>query len=147
NPGWNHLAWAYNLATPVAYLYINGADAEVAGSTETDDTIDYTVTNHGIGGRPDVAGSLLNADLADVLIAFGEFFDISNSANLLKLRSAAGKPLNLGANGATPSGSQPIMFFRRAPGAAASTFATNLGGGGDFTITGALTNATTSPSD
>lgn len=59
-----------------------------------------------------------------------------------------GKPVNLGANGQTPTGITPAVFLRRAPGAAASTFATNLGtGGGPFTITGTLTSAPTSPTD
>jgi hypothetical protein len=40
----------------------------------------------------------------------------------------------------------PLWQFIRAPSAAASTFATNLGTGGDFTITGTLTDAPSSPS-
>lgn len=64
-----------------------------------------------------------------------------------KFISAEGKPVNLGADGSTPTGTAPVVFFRRAPEAAASTFANNLGTGGAFTITGTLTNAGTSPSD
>jgi len=64
-----------------------------------------------------------------------------------KFRDGSGKPVNLGATGSTPTGVAPAVFLRRAAGAAASTFATNLGTGGNFTGGGSITNAATSPSD
>lgn len=60
---------------------------------------------------------------------------------------SAGKPVDLGSDGSTPTGTAPAIFLRRAPSAAASTFATNLGTGGDFDITGTLTIAPSSPTD
>jgi hypothetical protein len=60
-----------------------------------------------------------------------------------KFRDASGKPVDLGATGSTPTGTAPAIFFS----GNASTFATNKGTGGAFTLTGALTNAPTSPSD
>jgi hypothetical protein len=44
-----------------------------------------------------------------------------------------GCPVDLGANGSTPTGTQPPIYFSRAHGAPASTFGTNLGSGGTFT--------------
>jgi hypothetical protein len=58
-------------------------------------------------------------------------------------RARNGKPVNLGTNGQTPTGTIPAMFFS----GDASGFPTNQGTGGAFTLTGSLTNASTSPSD
>lgn len=92
-------------------------------------------------------GSSLITDLADFWLAPGQFIDFSIEANRRKFISAEGKPVDLGADGSTPTGTAPAIFFRRDPSAAASTFANNLGTGGAFAITGTLTNADTSPSD
>lgn len=56
---------------------------------------------------------------------------------------ASGKPVYLGASGELPTGTPPAVFFS----GDASSFATNKGTGGPFTLTGSLTNASTSPSD
>jgi hypothetical protein len=138
--GWTHVLASWNLATPEAYLYINGTDDEAAGSTETNATIERTVANHSVGD--DVGGSgLLNADIADLWISW-EYVDITQAANRAKFISASGKPVDLGADGSVPTGTAPIMYFRHVTGAAATDFATNLGGGGNFSITGALVEAT-----
>ena len=143
---WHHIAASWNLATPVAHLYIDGANVEAGGSTETDDTIDYTRADHSVGAL--VGGTQkTHADVAELYINYAEFLDISVAANLEKLRSAAGKPVDLGADGSTPTGTQPIVYFSVRPGDAATVFATNKGSGGNFTITGALAIAATSPSD
>lgn len=60
-----------------------------------------------------------------------------------KFISAAGKPVDLGADGATPTGVAPAIFFS----GDATGFGTNKGTGGAFTLAGSLTNASTSPSD
>jgi len=65
-------------------------------------------------------------------------------SDIYKFRNpATGKPVDLGPNGSTPTGSAPSLFFS----GNATSFATNQGTGGAFTLTSALTNATTSPSD
>lgn len=143
---WHHIALAYNLATPVAHLYIDGVNDEAAGATEADKTIDYTRVDHSVGAKTGGA-TPLHADLAELYINYAEFLDISVAANLQKLRSSTGKPVDLGADGSTPTGTQPIVYFSVRPGDAATVFATNKGSGGNFTITGALAIAATSPSD
>lgn len=104
-------------------------------------------------GRPfyigtDLAGSTLTGYLADLWVAPGQSLLAAGAispATLAKFYSG-GKPVNLGADGSTPTGTAPAVFCRRAPAAAASTFATNLGTGGSFTTIGALTIAPSSPS-
>lgn len=89
----------------------------------------------------------LTGYLADYWIGAGQLIDFSVMANRRKFISASGKPVNLGADGSIPTGTAPAVFLRRAPSGAAATFANNLGTGGDFTITGSLTNSPSSPSD
>lgn len=141
--GWTHVLIAYDLATTTTQIIVDG----VSGRTETtvtDDTIDYTRTNHIIGEF--LTFFRLNADIADLYINFGETLDISVEANERKFRDANGKPVDLGSDGSLPTGTAPIMFFRADSGTP-SSFATNRGTGGNMTITGTLTQASTSPSD
>ncbi len=65
-----------------------------------------------------------------------QLLDLSNPANLLKLRTAGGKPANLGLTGSTPTGTTPRIYLHNPY----STFQTNVGTGGNFTVTGALTD-------
>jgi hypothetical protein len=130
--GWHHVLAAWNLATPVARLYIDGSDVEAGGSTETSATIDYTDTNWEIGR---IGGSAnWNGCLAEVYLHVGTTLDISNSTNREKFRSSGGLPVDLGADGSTPTSSQPIIYLHNTT----ATFQTNLGSGGNFTVTGSL---------
>lgn len=82
-------------------------------------------------------------DFADIWIAPGQFIDLTVEANRRKFIDASGKPVDLGADGSMPTGTAPAVFFS----GDATGFATNKGTGGAFTLTGSLTNASTSPSD
>jgi len=68
---------------------------------------------------------------------------LSIEANRRKFIDAIGKPVFLGSDGSLPTGVAPAMFFS----GDSTAFATNRGTGGPFTLTGSLTNASTSPSD
>src|SRR3990167_3560410 len=143
---WLHVLASWNLATAAGHLYINDVSDLAAGPTLTDDTIDYTLSDWAIGAE--TAGSFkLNGCLAEVYFAPGQYLDFSLVVNRRKFISASGKPVSLGATGSLPTGTAPIVYQRVADGAAVATFATNLGTGGGFSITGPLTTGSTSPSD
>ena len=143
---WLHVLASWDLATASAHLYVNDVDDLAAGSTLTDDSIDYTLANWAIGAT--VAGTgLVDSALAELYFAPGQYLDFSLVSNRRKFISASGKPVSLGATGSLPTGTAPIIYQRVADGAAVATFATNLGTGGDFSITGTLTTGSTSPSD
>ena len=141
---WLHILASWNLATPISSLYINDVDDNTP--TLTDDTIDYTLADWAIATRTDAAGKL-DGCLAEFYFAPGQYLDFSNVYNRRKFISATGKPVSLGATGSLPTGTAPVVYQRGADAAAVATFATNLGTGGDFTITGTLTTGSTSPSD
>ena len=69
--------------------------------------------------------------------------DFSVETNRRKFISASGRPVDIGSDCSTPTGTVPAFCFS----GDASNFATNQGTGGAFTTTGTLTNASTSPSN
>ena len=138
---------SWDLATAGArHLYITDA-SDLTVTTFTNDTIAYTSpTDSGIGSEP-AGGAKLNGCLAELYFNQAEYLDLDVTANRRKFNTASLKPTSLGADGSLPTGTAPILYHRVADGAAASTFATNLGTGGNFTITGTLDLASSCPSD
>jgi hypothetical protein len=141
---WIHLLASWDLATVGArHIYVNDV-SDLSVTTFTNDTIDYTETDWAIGARTDGANPW-NGCIAEFWFTT-TYIDISSAANRRKFIGADGKPVSLGADGSAPTGTAPLVYQRIAKGAAASTFATNLGSGGNFTITGSLDVGSTSPS-
>lgn len=139
--GWIHILASSNGTS--GHLYINDAD-DLSGSPTFDsaDNIPWGGTGTWAVGATDVGFDKANADMADVWVD-DSYLDLSAAANRRKFIDASGKPVDLGSDGSTPTGSSPLMFFS---GATAS-WHTNKGTGGGFSEVGALTNGTDSPSD
>ena len=141
---WHHLLMSYNAATTTQHCYLDGS-SDMLQITNLDATIDQDGAEAVIGVQADFATAKLNASIAELWID-NTYVDLSVEANRLKFRSAAGKPVELGATGELAGNGQPLVYCRVRPGDAATVFATNLGSGGTpFAITGALTIAPTSP--
>lgn len=88
-------------------------------------------------------GFFYEGDLSEFWINTNFLPDITDVAVRRKFISALGKPVPLGTDGSVPFGSAPEFFF----GGVAAGY-TNTGTAGAFSVTaGALTNASTSPSD
>jgi hypothetical protein len=140
---WTHIAVSIDLSdTAKRHVYINGSAPTMTWTTYTNDTMNLTCSTHTVGAGANLAEKYTGA-LSEVYVNFGAYLDLSNSTNLEKFRTAAGKPANLGGNGGAPTGSAPILYLANG----ASSFGDNLGTGGNLTTTGTLTNSTTSPSD
>lgn len=86
-------------------------------------------------------------ECAEVWVSFVDYFDWSSATNLDKFMTAGGKPIDLGADGSAPTGIAPIIYLHLDNNEAPANFALNAGSGGNFTVTGALATAATSPSD
>lgn len=144
---WIHILASWDLATSAYYLYINGtSDINTGNDLIVDDTIDYTLGRWAVGASGN--GSFkLDSCLAELYFAPGQYLDISIASNRRKFISASGKPVHLGTDGSLPTGTAPIVYLHLDDGDAVANFATNRGTGGDFTITGTLDTASTSPSD
>jgi len=138
---WHHFIAAWSLGSGIGQIYLDDVSDIAASPTLTDDTIDYTIANWGVGGG--LSGTnKFNGDFAEVWFAT-TYLDISISSNRRKFIDALGRPVNLGSNGSTPTGTAPIIYQT----GATATWHTNSGSGGGFTENGELTDAATSPSD
>jgi concanavalin A-like lectin/glucanase superfamily protein len=143
---WLHILSSWNLATPgTGRLYINDV-SDYSESVYTNDTIDYTKADWAVGALAS-GTSKLNGAVAELYFAPGQYLDFSLVANRRKFISASGKPVHLGATGALPTGTAPLIYHHLDDGEAVANFATNRGTGGNFTITGTLDTGSTSPSD
>lgn len=147
SPGatWYHFLASWDAAASAGHLYVNDV-SDLASPSWLDQNIDYTDGAWSIAGDG-FGASAFDGCIAEFYFAQGQYIDFSIAANRRKFISASGKPVYLGADGSFPTGTAPIVYQRVANGAAVATFATNLGTGGDFSITGTLETGSTSPSD
>ena len=142
--GWTHILAAWDLAVPRVDIYIDDVEDADTPITLTDDTIDYTRDNAGIGHMwlsSNPGTFKFNGCMADLYFQDGEFLDFTSAPNRRKFIDAGGSPVDLGADGSTPTGTQPLVFLS----GDTDGWHTNLGSGGGFTETGALTDCASSP--
>lgn len=140
--GWHHFLAAYDRANEsLCKVFLDGVDA--TGDNGFFNTDDPSLVEDGAVFEIGDIDFLTVWETADFYLAFNQFLDFTNPANVAKF-IADGKPVFLGADGSTPTGVPPTVFLS---GNAAS-FPTNKGTGGGFSVVtdgGALTNASTSP--
>lgn len=140
--GWYHILASWDLLNGLGHLYINDADVRAGSPTLNNGLIDYTTADLGIYSN--VGGtSKFQCDATEFYFNFVEYVDITVEANRRKFIDAAGKPVDLGADGSTPTGSQPIIYLKNPH----TSYEVNLGYGGDFIANGSLTAGSSSPSD
>lgn len=131
SPTWHHVMASWDLAGgPAVKLYIDGVDRTIT-PTATNDTISYNEGDWGVGAR--VGGENLFQGWLSELYFTETYLDLSVSGNRDKFfNSTTQKPVDLGADGSTPTGTQPLIYFH------ASQWASNAGSGGTFTVNGTL---------
>lgn len=143
---WRHVFASWKMDTAGArFVYVNDVD-DTSVATFTDDTIDYAGGTDWVIGADGSGANKFNGCIAEFFF-HTSYLDISVESNRRKFITSDLKPADLGSDGSTPLGVQPLVYCRVADGAAASTFATNLGTGGNFSITGTLDTCSSSPSD
>lgn len=140
---WNHIAISIDLtSTSRRFIYVNDTVASVTWTTYNNSNIDMTRSNWVINAN-NVSGTSPRAcSMADIWFN-PTYIDLSVEANRRKFIDATGRPVDLAPNGSAPTGSSPILFLS----GNTAIWHTNKGTGGGMTENGALTTATTSPSD
>lgn len=122
---WYHIAVTFDLTNASNRdIQVNGVSVFDAAATYTNDDLDLTKTDYtvarGIGAFGYVSG-----ELSDV------WFDDSYTADLSGFYdTTTGKAKDLGVDGSTPTGSQPLIYLPLV----ASNPGDNRGTGGDFTV-------------
>lgn len=131
---WHHFFFSYNLTTQAANLLIDGT--ATTNSTGTQQSPPSSVNFNGVAaGWPTNSSSIhlenTTIDYCDLWMALGQYV---TAANITQFRTTAGRPVDLGSNGATPTGTSPTFFFS----GDATTFGTNKGTGDAVTVTGTI---------
>lgn len=142
--GWNHVLFSADVTQTQTTMkfYANGVSSTMNVISYFNDTILWDASQDwGIGGRGFDGAVKIERDMAESYIT-NEYLDLSIQANREKF-ILNGAPVDLGTTGATPTGTQPLIYMK---GNAASWNAgTNAGSGGNFTMTGAVTDSVNEP--
>lgn len=127
---WHHIISSWDIGTTnKGYMYIDGTD-RTSRATWLFETnfIDYTRVDWSVGGAIGETGtSDVNGCLSEFWFSTN-YVDITQATELQKFRSAGGIPVSLGSDGSTPTGNQPIIYFR----ATYESWTNNYGYGGNF---------------
>lgn len=147
---WRHFAAAvdanFTTGNRLHHMYIDGVDVKTLSQDNITypGTFDFTTTNWFICAATATPHDLYDGAIAELYVNTAEYVDLSVAGNRAKFRSTGGKPVDLGADGSTPTGTAPIIYLK----SVAASFGTNSGTGGDFTVNaGPFTTASSSPSD
>lgn len=113
-------------------IWINNVSSYGTETTYTDDTIDYTTTEHGIGARA-TGASLFSGDIYTIWFDATTNLEFNTESVRRKFISASNVPVFLGTHGQLPTGSRPILFlgydsyttWPKNRGSAASAFVEN----------------------
>lgn len=115
-------------------IYINGTAATTTWTTYVNDTINFSNSNpFCIGSIP--TGNYVNGKISEFYLC-NEYIDFSQEANRLKFRDAFGNPVNLTQQIEAAAIPNPAIYMRFPP----TSFGTNSGTGGNFTVNGTITD-------
>jgi len=139
---WHHFLASWDVGSSAGYIYVDDS-ADLSEATNTDQDIEWTQSDWGIGSTPG-AGNKLNCEIADLYLNTATSLNLSTTSNRRKFIDGDGKPVDLGeTNCSEPTGSQPLICLTNPT----ATWQNNLGSAGNFNENGALTDAADSPSD
>mgnify|MGYP000471539026 CR=1 FL=1 len=138
---WHHFAASVDMTdTGKRHIYIDNSDDLGTVTTYTNEDIDWIESDFTVRANP-LASDKINGCLSEIWLS-NEYLDLSVAGNRAKLISG-GKPVDLGSDGSTPTGTSPLVYLPNPY----TSFETNAGTGGNFTVTGAFSACANSPSD
>lgn len=139
---WYNVLASWNGTT--MHMYVNGVEDVQTEQAPDGSATDYTIPDWGVGGH--VNGTqLVDGDFSEFYWT-NEYLDLSVAANRDKFyNSTTDTPVDLGSDGSTPTGTAPLIYFTGV--ASIWNAGTNSGSGGNFTMTGAVTDSSNEPVD
>ncbi len=106
-----HLLLAWDTSTGTVTQHINDV-SNINSAISTGVAPDFDSANFSIGSWADPGyASYFSGKFADFYVTLGETLDMTVTANRRKFIDAGLSPVNLGANGSTPTGNQPEVFL------------------------------------
>lgn len=136
---WHHVAACWDTSSAaLCLLYLDGLDDTGSASVGAG-TIGYVAPRVTVGADR-TGGNKMNCDMAEFWFDTS-YVDLTDAAERAKFLKATGTPASLGNAGQRPTGAPPLIYLK----GPASTWGTNYGTGGDFTVTGSFTDSATKP--
>lgn len=118
-------------------VYLNGVSQSMTWTTYSNDSMELSAPRVTVGAN--WTGSIYNIFYDGKLSEFyftTEYIDFTQEANRLKFRDAFGNPVNLTQQIEAAAIPAPAIYMRFPP----TSFGTNSGTGGNFTVTGTITD-------
>ena len=135
---WNCIQISFNTSvTTVGNIYVNDSHKASIGMTSSVFFNTAGASRFYIGSSfvgPSTVHAAYRGGLAEYYYAPGQYINFNIESNRRKFINADGTPVDLGADGSTPTGSRPMLYLSLRDGEAATEFATNRGFGSNFTI-------------
>ena len=132
---WHNLLISIDITnTSKRYMYVNNTVTTPTWDNYTNDSIEFSTSNNTDIGQ-DSSNTNFFAGRIGFLWFNTVYTDFSSEANRLKFFDAFGYPVDLGSNGSTPTGSQPLIYINKG-----FHSGTNLGSAGNFTPQGTPTD-------
>lgn len=141
---WYHVAYSVDLNAPAFVMTVNGT-VDTASPSTLSGTASLVRANYALGNQFSPPGQQFDVDIAEVFFyAAGSaaWLDLSIASNNQKFRTTGGKPVDLGSDGSTPLGVQPMIYLSRRPGDGVDPFFVNRGFGGNLTKVDGVTGWT-----
>lgn len=150
--GWQHIAITWDTSSSSGKIYINGVDVTSTSTVSADYTVFWAVDGDAVGyaghfvelddtnageGQPssyDIVGAKGQGEISQIYINIDETLDLDDPTQMAKFYNG-GCPVNMGSDGSTPTGSQPVEFLNES---SIETWPSNLGYGSGLTLTGSL---------
>lgn len=126
---WHHFLCSWDISgSGNSNLFIDDSDDLNEVSVSVGQNIDYTNSEWWFGASSDTPTLELDAKISEFYLNLTQTLDFSAVGNRRKFISSSSIAVDLGSDGSTPTGTQPIVFF------SAGFPDNNLGSGGDFTV-------------
>ena len=143
--GWKHVLASWDAGNNLAHLYVHDAQDE-GTKTINNQTIQYVTGSStgykwAVGSHAELQTAALDAEIIDLWFDPVNYLDITQAVNRRKFISPDKKPMFLGATGAIPTSTAPILFLS----GLYSSFPTNKGTGGGMSVSGTLAAGASRP--
>ena len=129
---WHHYLASANMGVSNAsWIYVDDSASLTRSKHTLDAVLEWSAAEHSVAS--DISGnSEPDIRLSEYYFITGAHIDLTTEANRRLFINSSGLPEDLGADGTTPGLGTPHVF------AANGDMSTNLGGGGDYVLTGAV---------
>ncbi|MDO9081183.1 MAG: hypothetical protein Q7U44_10320 [Desulfuromonadales bacterium] len=135
---WHNYLFSFDMADAAKRSLLLDGGGAATWTIYTNTNLDFATGLTNIGAFGDLT-TRSQVNIAELWLT-NSYIDFTDQANVKKFFKD-GKPVNLGANGSTPTGAQPLIYMPYGDPA------DNKGSLGNFTVTGSLDVSSTSPSD